>query len=160
MDIENATKEELAEIKKWFFKENMRLKQEQAAIDKEKEDFEKEKHVFEQEYEMKTLKVQMFRKQLDKEKRLFDLKWKKLEQEVYDLARERDNIAKQRSELQTMNKSGNYELLFVGVNSELSLKRRYRELIKIFHPDNLNGDTSTLQEINKEYDSLKKIFCV
>lgn len=160
MDIENATKEELDEIKKWFFKENMRLQQEKAALDKDRQDFECAKQNYESEQEMAALKVQMFRKQLDKEKRLFDLKWKKLEEEVYNLAREREDIARQRQELQTMSKTGNYEIFFVGVNSENSLRRRYRELLKIFHPDNLNGDTSTLQEINKEYDSLKKIFSV
>jgi len=158
MEIENATKEDLKEIKKWFFKENMRLKQEQATLEKDRRDFEDEKHSYESEQEMATLKVKMFRKQLDKERRLFDLKWKKLEEEVYNLACERDKIARQRQELQTMSQSGGYEIFFVGVNSGDSLKRRYKDLLKIFHPDNLNGDTSTLQEINKEYDSLKKVF--
>ena len=28
------------------------------------------------------------------------------------------------------------------------------DLIKIYHPDNLNGDTGTIQEINREYQVL------
>lgn len=158
MDIEHATKEELDEIKKWFFKENMRIQQEKTALENEKKAFESEKQNYEMEQEMASLKIQMFRKQLDKEKRMFDLKWKKLEEEVYRLATERDEISRAREELAAMEASGSYEIFFVGVNSEASLKKRYKDLLKIFHPDNLNGDTSTLQEINKEYDSLRQIF--
>ena len=50
------------------------------------------------------------------------------------------------------------KLFFKGVDSELALKKRYRELTKIFHPDNLNGDTDTLKCINREYDALKKVY--
>ena len=44
---------------------------------------------------------------------------------------------------------------FAGVTSELALKKRYKDLIKIYHPDNVSGDTDTVQEINREYDALK-----
>ena len=50
------------------------------------------------------------------------------------------------------------ELFFSGVENELDMKKRYRELIKIFHPDNSTGDTQTLQMINRTYESLKKQF--
>ena len=41
-------------------------------------------------------------------------------------------------------------------SDEISLKKRYKDLIKIYHPDNLAGDTGTIQEINREYDKLKE----
>ncbi len=44
---------------------------------------------------------------------------------------------------------------FRGVDSELSLRKRYKELLKIFHPDNKCGDTKTLIKIQTEYDSLR-----
>ena len=157
MDIEHATEDDLQDIKKWFFKENMRIQQENTALTEAKAAFEAEKKDYEEQHEMARLKIQMVRRQLDKEKRLFDLKWKKLEEEVYRLALEKDDIAKARKELAAMEKTGQYEIFFVGVNSGNSLKKRYRDLLKIFHPDNLNGDTTTLQEINRQYDSLKKI---
>ena len=47
------------------------------------------------------------------------------------------------------------EMFFAGVTSELALKKRYKDLIKIYHPDNISGDTNTIQEINREYDELK-----
>ena len=50
------------------------------------------------------------------------------------------------------------KLFFKGVDNELALKKRYRDLTKIFHPDNLNGDTDTLKHINKEYNALKQIY--
>ena len=50
------------------------------------------------------------------------------------------------------------ELFFIGVSSSDSAKKRYKDLIKIYHPDNLEGDTGTIQEINKEYDELIKRF--
>jgi len=49
-------------------------------------------------------------------------------------------------------------MLFAGVNSLLALKKRYKDLIKIFHPDNLCGDTEVLQLINREYEKLNDEF--
>ena len=48
------------------------------------------------------------------------------------------------------------ELCFVGGANKKALKRRYKELLKIYHPDNLAGDTAMIQEINREYDRLSK----
>lgn len=158
MDIEHATKEELLEIKKWFFKENMRLQQEKTALENERKAFEDEKNNYESEFKKDSMKVNMSRKQLDREKKIFDMKWKMLEEELYKLATEKDEFNREKKELQFVGKHSSYEIFFVGVNNADSLKKRYKELLKIFHPDNLNGDTRTLQEINKEYDSLKRIF--
>ena len=47
------------------------------------------------------------------------------------------------------------ELLFQGVNSLIALKKRYRELLKIFHPDNTGGDHNMVLTINKLYDEIK-----
>ena len=45
-------------------------------------------------------------------------------------------------------------IFFKGVTSETGLKKRYKDLIKVFHPDNFNGDNDTLQNINREYETL------
>lgn len=37
------------------------------------------------------------------------------------------------------------------------LRRRYRDLLKKYHPDNANGSTQATQEINAEYDRLFKV---
>lgn len=46
-------------------------------------------------------------------------------------------------------------IFFKGITNQLALKKRYKELIKIFHPDNISGDNDTLQQINREYEILK-----
>ena len=49
-------------------------------------------------------------------------------------------------------------LLFLGVDNLLALKKRYRDLLKIFHPDNLAGDNEAVQIINEEYAMLRECF--
>jgi hypothetical protein len=44
---------------------------------------------------------------------------------------------------------------FRGVDNEIELRKRYKELLKIFHPDNKCGDTKTLILIQTEYEKLK-----
>ena len=50
------------------------------------------------------------------------------------------------------------ELFFIGVKSEIALKKRYKDRVRIYQPDNVWGDTETLQEINREYDRLRTMF--
>ena len=35
-----------------------------------------------------------------------------------------------------------------------ALRKQYKELLKKYHPDNINGSTEATQEINAEYDRL------
>ena len=53
-------------------------------------------------------------------------------------------------------KSSNTFDFFAGCNSKESLDRKYKSLVKLYHPDNMDGDTSALQEINVQYDQAKK----
>lgn len=46
---------------------------------------------------------------------------------------------------------------FINVNTLEQLRRQYKELLKRFHPDNVNGSTEATQEINAEYDKLFKM---
>lgn len=46
------------------------------------------------------------------------------------------------------------ESLFNGCNSAESLKTRYRQLMKMYHPDSHNGDTEMSQKIQKTYEEL------
>lgn len=122
---------DVKEARRWLFRENVRLEQQ--------------------------------KKELEREKKLFEMKWKILEDELFKVAEEKKQMEKEWEEYQALRETSDskeirYEMFFVGVNSRLTLKKRYRDLIKIFHPDNLAGDKKTLQEINKEYDTLKQIF--
>ncbi len=106
---------------------------------------------------------------IKQQQQLFDMKWKILEEELAKLAQERQQLQRQKefySRVDDYQKNGGPcgggsnivrgELFFIGVSDESSLKRRYKDLIKIYHPDNLAGDTGTIQEINREYDKLKR----
>ena len=106
---------------------------------------------------------------MKREKQLFETKWKILEEELSQLADEKKQMKKKRDfyryvreqEARDMLTVGTEnvvrgELFFIGVESKSALKKRYKQLLKIYHPDNLCGDTETLQEINREYDRLLK----
>ena len=44
------------------------------------------------------------------------------------------------------------DILFRSIkNNPLALRKRYKDLLKIFHPDNLYGDGQLVQRINQEY---------
>lgn len=43
---------------------------------------------------------------------------------------------------------------FENVKTIEELRKRYRELLKVYHPDNKNGSLEITKEINKEYDIL------
>lgn len=47
---------------------------------------------------------------------------------------------------------------FAGIQTADELKKRYRDLLKIYHPDNQAGDTGAAQQIQEEYDKLLKEF--
>lgn len=43
---------------------------------------------------------------------------------------------------------------FAGIKTVEKLRKRYRELLKKYHPDNEGGSVEVTQEINAEYDAL------
>ncbi len=49
-------------------------------------------------------------------------------------------------------------VFFKGIEKEEDLRKRYRELLKIYHPDNQSGDQELTQSIQKEYEYLQSYF--
>ncbi len=45
---------------------------------------------------------------------------------------------------------------FAGCQSRESVDKKYKSLVKLYHPDNMDGDTKALQEINVQYEKAKK----
>lgn len=120
-------------------------------------ELESKRNAFQYEMELKQ-------KSLDSQIKLFNMKWSLLEEETRKLAEESKKAEKRRAFFERVNsfqKGGNDgdnivhgEMFFKGVASPQALKKRYKDLIKIYHPDSENGDNQTVQEINREYDSL------
>ena len=110
-------------------------------------------------------KNMLLKKQLESQRDLFEQKWNILERETRQLAIDKDKFEREkliykdkvyREARRSMSNAENVKIFFKGVEDTTSLKKRYKALLKIYHPDNLCGDTETLQEINREYDRLLK----
>lgn len=116
---------------------------------KEKREFEARIHTLEQQEKQFELKWDLLIQETQKladDKKQFELKKKFYDQVQANLVEEpyyeSDNIV-------------HGEMFFSGVSNKKDLKKRYKDLIKIYHPDGAAGDNATVAEINREYDNLK-----
>lgn len=159
------------ELKHWLFLENVKLTQQKQQLESEIEDLNRQKAEFEKEKIRGNREMELKEKKLSREKDLFEKQWKIVERELVRMARDRDKMAKERAyiqrekdELKKMRQAAPSEAsvksgtFFMGVSSLGGLKKRYRDLMKIYHPDNENGDETTVLYINKEYEKLKPKF--
>ena len=135
----------------------------------ERRELEEQKRLFEIEKRDFYRKVEIEDRRLEQEKNLFQMKFKILEEELVKLAAEKAEIEKKKAfydmvgEFQARNyrqisdsQMSAGEMFFRGVASQQSLKKRYKDLLKIYHPDNIDGDNLVILEINKEYDYLSQ----
>lgn len=144
-----SSDDELQQLKLWLFRENIRInseKQEMQLLD-QKIQFEKKRLSEDQIFFQKKLSI------LENAYKQLDIDRRKVEKDRKDLEHDRRNIEEKR----VTHGIAKDSIYFKGVNSPLALKKRYKDLIKIFHPDNLCGDTGTIQMINKEYEMLKEV---
>ena len=166
--IEEMSAEELNKMKIWLFKENVRVQNEMKELNEYREKLLKERSQFRDEIDMLSHKIVSEKKRLKEDKMFFDKKmeilvngFKRLEAdtEIFEKEKKKFEAEKKyyKKEMVSMN-SDSTSILFRGINGPLTLKKRYRELLKIFHPDNLSGDMDMVQLINKEYERLKKEF--
>lgn len=174
----NREQDEAKKFEQWCFKQTVEIEHKKQKLEDEKKQIAAEKRELEEarrsiEYDRRALirMQEQDKARMKQEQHLFDMKWKILEEELLKLAEEKKQIQRQKefySRVHAYESGGGStrsytstgvvkgELFFIGVSDENSLKKRYKDLIKIYHPDNLSGDTGTIQEINKEYDKLKK----
>ena len=166
--IEEMSVEELNKLKIWLFKENVRVMNEKKELDEYREKLLKERSQFRDEIDMLSHKIVSEKKRLKEDKMFFDKKmdilvngFKRLEADQAMFEKEKKRFESEKKyymkEKTAMN-ADSINVLFRGINGPLTLKKRYRELLKIFHPDNLSGDMDMVQLINKEYERLKKEF--
>ncbi|WP_155834028.1 hypothetical protein [Butyrivibrio sp. VCD2006] len=72
-----------------------------------------------------------------------------------DYYEEPEDRHKNRQSSKNANPSPSFDF-FAGCNSLESANRKYKSLVKLYHPDNMDGDTTALQEINMQYSEIKK----
>jgi predicted RNase H-like nuclease (RuvC/YqgF family) len=170
---------ELKEAKMWLFKENMRLENEWKELEKNqkelkesKDAFIRERVKFKDELEDLNRRTVLERKRLREENLFFDKKmailqdgFKQLEEDRKSVERERKQIEEEKrargigmsgSNISVGEGSEIGAILFRSASNPLGLRKRYKDLIKIFHPDNLFGDDELSQIINKEFQKRKK----
>jgi len=151
-EIINAeSTDDLKEAKLWLFKEQMRLEKERQELEDTKDKFLKERASFMNEMNTLNRKSVMERKRLKEESLFFDKKmeilqngFKQLEDDRRRLAQERRNFEIEREvQVNRMDYYGDssiVEVLFRNATNPLALRKRYKDLIKIYHPDNIAGD--------------------
>ena len=154
--IKNGTKEELFELRRWLFKESCRIENVSCSlVEREKKVAEEEKRIAEEknqiQRDLERIKANnaFFEKKMDILKGGFD----QLEADKKAFEKKKGNS------FDSYGYSG-AELFFTGINSSLALKKRYKDLLKIYHPDNMCGDTRMIQMINEGYSVLCSRFVV
>lgn len=121
--------------------------------------------------DVEQMKLDLERRMLKEQSALFDQKLEILKEAYAQLDKDRRKVEweklKLKAEQEHQERSYGYDgagarqetdasVFFKGATNQLALKKRYRDLIKIFHTDNLYGDKETLQAINREYERLQK----
>ena len=153
----NGTEDELAELRLWLFKERVRLENMESALSEKYERLYQDEMSFKDRMDDAEKKLETATRKLNNDKALFDQRLKilnngfdqlnsdkkKLESEFIRL--EREKAYQREDEFDAI------DMLFRGVNSPLTLKKRYKDLMKMFHPDNVSGDSYMVQLINEEY---------
>lgn len=168
----DGLREELAKASAMLRLETERMKREETEIAQSRDRFEKEKEEFRVQMHDWTEKIRQEREKLSQEQGFFDKKFKILEmgfqkldadrkvfearKRAYEYSRFQEEDDSFRSLTDAPSASEDM-FFFRGVTHPLALKKRYKDLIKIYHPDNLCGDKTMLQQINREYEHLKKV---
>ncbi|NLL76000.1 MAG: hypothetical protein GX235_01945 [Clostridiales bacterium] len=167
--LKNGSDEELNELKIWLFKENVRMENLRREIAELQDKFEKEKEQFYNEMRTLSHSMEIDRKRLLQENAFFDQKMKILQRGFEELDEDRRKFQKEKDKFEAqkevfgggtsfLGRTELADMLFRGVNSHLALKKRYKDLIKMFHPDNVAGDHEMVQIINREYEELRRAY--
>ncbi len=152
------------ELDEHYAEESDRLRDERKELLDERRRLKKDQMELEKQLTEYAIRKQLDEKMMTSQQQLFEKKFKILEMELAKLAEEKARLEKEKNfykavnqnlEREKQNDPGEVRMLFRGIDNLEDLKKRHRELIKIFHPDNVNGDTSVIQEINRQFDELK-----
>ena len=157
--IQTESADELKKVKLWLFQENIRLENERKELEQAQDKFLKERVQFRDEMDSLNRRTVMERKRLKEENLFFDKKMAILQAGFQQLEADRKSFESEKKRFFKEQEENFYikedndiaEALFRSVSNPLALRKRYRDLVKIFHPDNLFVDEELVQLINKEF---------
>lgn len=135
--LEDGSEDKLLQVMEWLSRESSRLLSERSRLKQEESFFDQKMEILKGGF----AQLESERRELEKNRLMLEA-----EKKVY-----KDSV-KQNREVDLA------EVLFQGVKSPLALKKRYRDLIKIFHPDNIAGDHEMVLRINKIYEELRMYY--
>lgn len=164
------SEDELKELKLFLFREHARLENESKELKARQDKLVKERAQFRDEMDLLNHRIVLEKKRLKEEHAFFEKKmqilqegFKQLEEDRQKLQNERirfdaerDVRSSRRSYVYDYDEDDLMSVLFRGADNPLALRKRYKDLMKIFHPDNLCGDAELVQMINHEYERRKK----
>jgi len=150
------------------------LRRERELFEKERKEFEEIREKFQTERvryrkEMDELnrRTVLERKRLREENLFFEKKMEILQDGFRRLEEDRREFEKYKR-IESERRTSRYSvrddisdeevvaLLFRGIDNPLALRKRYKDLLKIYHPDNLFGDEALVQVLNREYIRRRK----
>ena len=164
--LENADGDELKELKLWLFKEGIRISNEAQELEgrriifsREFEDAKEENRKYEEHLSARAKQLRVNEDLIEQKftaiKRGFD----ELDRDRQALNRREAAIHDKEAQLAEMLKYGHAygsddfgDALFVGADNPLLLKKRYKDLMKMYHPDCPGGDTEMMKTITRAYD--------
>lgn len=176
---EDEAPDDIRKLKTWMFQEQVRIQARRDELMEFNHELMEIKQELEKEKNALSIREQAIKKRFDDNEAFITKKLKIIEEAYHQLELdkkalecERLNFEHEKNKYRRQkmsganNKSNVHQYsgasdaydgtsFFRGVDSELTLRKRYKELLKIFHPDNKCGDTKTLVKIQTEYDSLR-----
>lgn len=165
--LADGSLDELNELKAFLFKENIRIEMEKRELEELKKKVFEDRQRLRDESEDINKKIVSERARLKQDALFFEKKMDILKNGFESLEADRKALEKARKQFEqdrtrigdSVKQLKNEEMavfMFQGVNSLLALKKRYKDLLKIFHPDNMGGDHDMVLKINKTYEELRR----
>ena len=164
--LESADDMQLKEIKLWLFKESVRLRDEKHELEMERKDFLNERENDREDLRRYEEHLALRGRQLQREEELIEQKHDVIKRGFEELDRDRQALNAREVTLRTREaqleermaytpeSSEVNDVLFRGADNILLLKKRYKDLMKMFHPDCLGGHSEMVKSLNKTYDRL------
>lgn len=152
------------DVKLWLFWENVRIKAERSELENQIAAFEEQKEQQDRIFQEREQAIALQSKMAAHEQELVDKKLNMLQDAYKQLERDRRKLERERNLLEADKRRymqltpAEESSFFRGVDDIGGLKKRYRDLSRIFHPDNANGDKETFQLITREFTTLTEFW--